>query len=513
MKKNVFIPVMDEFKTRSTQNAFVDVATQVAHDIRSPLAALTMAERDISSLPEDTRLMIRGSIERINDIASQLISKANRLKKNPDDPQSESIEPTLVSTLVESIVAEKRLQYRPKIDTKIDLSIDPNARTVFVNLNSRELKRVISNIVNNSVEAIQGSGTIEVILRANLEIKELEIRINDNGQGIPPSILNQLGQKGATFAKSGGSGLGLYHAFKQIKDWRGKISIESETGLGTSISIKLPVCDPPSWFPQHILIQEGSQILILDDDQSIHQIWKGRILTTETRRAGIELHHFGTPNDLRSWLKIQTRGDQIRPFHFLIDYEILESTETGLDLIESLELAPRAILVTSRYEDSELRTRCKNIGLPLLPKSLAGFVPIRLLDQTIKTPGIKSIECREMQVADEVSPKPDAVLLDDDHLVHSAWQLVARRKAIQLRSYTDVSKFFDDISTLSSGTPIFVDSCLGKGHRGEDIIRQLSVRGFNNLTLATGYDGDHFKDSLAGTAGLIGVTDKTPPWI
>jgi hypothetical protein len=61
---------------------------------------------------------------------------------------------------------------------------------------------------------------------------------------------------------------------------------------------------------------------------------------------------------------------------FLMDYEIKNDSETGLDLIEQLGIAQQAILVTSRYEEKAIRQRCNRLQLKLIPKTMCGFVPI-----------------------------------------------------------------------------------------------------------------------------------------
>jgi hypothetical protein len=68
-----------------------------------------------------------------------------------------------------------------------------------------------------------------------------------------------------------------------------------------------------------------------------------------------------------------------RDLLFLVDYELIGAHETGLELIESLEIAPRAILVTSRFEDARIRERCEHLGVRLLPKSIAAHVQIKLI--------------------------------------------------------------------------------------------------------------------------------------
>ena len=63
---------------------------------------------------------------------------------------------------------------------------------------------------------------------------------------------------------------------------------------------------------------------------------------------------------------------------FLMDYEISGSTESGLDLIETLGIQKQSILVTSRYEEKNIRERCESLGVRLIPKSMSGFVPIEI---------------------------------------------------------------------------------------------------------------------------------------
>jgi hypothetical protein len=50
--------------------------------------------------------------------------------------------------------------------------------------------------------------------------------------------------------------------------------------------------------------------------------------------------------------------------------------ETGLDLIENLKLNKVGILVTSRFEEENIQSRCQELELSLIPKSMAAFVPI-----------------------------------------------------------------------------------------------------------------------------------------
>jgi signal transduction histidine kinase len=76
-----------EMKSESLR-VLSEVASQVAHDIRSPLSALNMVSSELGEVPEEKRLLIRNSIQRINDIANDLLAKgklnAEKIKTSSD---------------------------------------------------------------------------------------------------------------------------------------------------------------------------------------------------------------------------------------------------------------------------------------------------------------------------------------------------------------------------------------------------------------------------------------------
>lgn len=95
---------------RIEAEAIAKVASQVVHDIRSPLSVLNIYLKKISTLPENERIFIRNATERIDDIANNLIHKLN---KNMNSCKT-SISKEIISILVDKIVSEKRVQYSNK---------------------------------------------------------------------------------------------------------------------------------------------------------------------------------------------------------------------------------------------------------------------------------------------------------------------------------------------------------------------------------------------------------------
>lgn len=90
-----------------------------------------------------------------------------------------------------------------------------------------ELKRMVSNIINNSIEAFRDdSGVIDLMLSENSDT--LSIQIKDNGKGIPSHLLETAFERGATFNKPRGTGLGLFHAKDTVEKFGGKIDLSSK---------------------------------------------------------------------------------------------------------------------------------------------------------------------------------------------------------------------------------------------------------------------------------------------
>ena len=363
-----------------TYEAMAKLASQVAHDIRSPLAALEMISGSLGELPEDKRLIIRNSINRIRDIANSLLNKNASIESDlaiqNEVVQTESFSNTLLGPLVDSIITEKRIQYRNQIGVQIDFNQSKDSYGLFAKIQPIEFQRVLSNLINNAVEAFKDNqGSVELIMGTNHK-NQIELTIKDNGKGIPADILSKLGKRGETYGKDNGSGLGVFHAMETIKSFQGSLEIDSKLGNGTKVSILLPRENEPAWFVPAIKLKANLTLIVFDDDQSIHQIWKGR-LESVSNGSQIQVRNFSDPAELRKFYgKNFTDLDEAL---FLMDYEISGSSENGLDLIENLGIQRQSILVTSRYEEKNIRDRCEGLGIKLIPKSMSGFVPIEIV--------------------------------------------------------------------------------------------------------------------------------------
>jgi signal transduction histidine kinase len=104
---------------------------------------------------------------------------------------------------------------------------------------SRKLERVFQNLLVNACEAVSpGSGDIRISLHANGNTTE--IRVADNGRGIPDLVRDRLFEPFVSHGKENGTGLGLTVVQKIVQDHGGDVMVESTSPQGTVFLVVLP---------------------------------------------------------------------------------------------------------------------------------------------------------------------------------------------------------------------------------------------------------------------------------
>lgn len=218
-----------------TQALIGEVASQVAHDIASPLAALNLSLANLSSLPEENGEVARKALRRISDIASQLLQYRKKIA------EEKKVVPVALFAHLKEILNEKKIQLQNERSNSIEIITDSVDETIIANVNPAIFSRVISNILNNSIEALEMNPRGKIIVSLKLRESFAEIEICDNGKGISPEVLSKVKSSGGSFGKEGGSGLGLKNAFVTIENWKGILTVRSDQNYGTTVTIRLPV--------------------------------------------------------------------------------------------------------------------------------------------------------------------------------------------------------------------------------------------------------------------------------
>jgi len=177
------------------------------------------------------------SVRRINEIANDLLTRSKTVFKQVV-PSVSRISIFDLYGLVDEVLVEKSIQSKGKRIT-FDLSTSSKDEQIFIVIEPVRLKRIMSNLIGNSVEALNEQGQVEVRIEGGT--KELVLEIRDNGRGIPMEILPKLMKEGFTFGKSNGNGLGLFSAKRDVESWGGSIGITSAVDRGTTVAIRLPL--------------------------------------------------------------------------------------------------------------------------------------------------------------------------------------------------------------------------------------------------------------------------------
>ena len=240
------------------EQALTKFAKQVMHDIRSPVTALEIISRDVgSSLDADKARLFSNALGRVKEIADSLLEKSklggkrNRGEQSKNGPEvaidncptNNRMERLEVQELVRNLTEEKRNEYADLKELNIELSMQRGSQVV--EANRIEFQRVVSNLVNNAVESLEGhSGFVTINVETFGHYVVLEVR--DNGCGIPGANLEKVFGEGVSIDKPQGSGLGLSHARNQVEKWGGEISIFSKIDVGTTVSLKVPLAEAES---------------------------------------------------------------------------------------------------------------------------------------------------------------------------------------------------------------------------------------------------------------------------
>lgn len=474
---------------KAIYEAEINTARQVVHDIRSPLTALESIAQNLPEVSEDKRVVIKNAVDTLKDLANNVLLAARRKGQSFESEQSEPI-----AILLERMVSEKRVQLANKIVLSLD--IDKGAYGLFAKIDNTGFKRVISNLLNNAVDAINSRllssevglyrGEIKLILsyqRCSLQ-NGIKIILQDNGCGIAEENIEKVLQGGVSIGKEGGTGIGLSSSKQLIEAYGGVLEIKSKIGVGTEIALDLLTALPAAWCAQKLVISQDSEVLILDDDQTIHDVWARHFDEIVTPVDNIQLKHFYDPKEMM----VYYANHQPKQFICLVDYELMNSNMTGLNVIEQLKLQNNAILVTSRYEDIQLREKSVKLGVKILPKNFTPYVFIEI-----------------------IPANPDIILIDDYDSIGVAWKMYGAKKGKRVAAFTCISDFERYLSLFKKDTPIYIDSFLRNDEiHGEEYAKKLYDQGYKDLYLETGRDLS--EDALKKWPWFKGIVDKSPPF-
>ena len=224
----VYFAVLSTKKAEQNK-VWVGLSKETAHQLGTPISSL-MAWMEL--LPDygvdaDTLAEMSKDVNRLSTIAS-------RFSKIGSEPRMELVE-------LRTVVAEAVDYMDTRISPRISLTFNPGtADDPQVMACTPLLEWVIENLIKNAVDAMEGSGKIDVSLDATHTMAAIEVA--DTGKGISRKNFKTVFNPGYT-TKSRGWGLGLTLAKRIVEQYhRGRIFVARSTvGQGTTFRIELPV--------------------------------------------------------------------------------------------------------------------------------------------------------------------------------------------------------------------------------------------------------------------------------
>jgi PAS domain S-box-containing protein len=219
-----------------------EVLSIVSHDLRNPLNTILMSAGFLlDTAPAEERRasfkqlqIIRRQAHQMNRLIQDLLDVA-RIEAGRLPIEKEPVKPRmLISEAIEShqpLAAEKGLQLRCHAPDDLPL----------LEADRERLLQVFGNLIGNALKFTPEDGSITV--DAEEREDEVEFRVIDTGQGIPPEELPRLFERfyQARHTRRGGAGLGLAIAKGIVEAHGGCIRVESEVGVGSRFSFTLPV--------------------------------------------------------------------------------------------------------------------------------------------------------------------------------------------------------------------------------------------------------------------------------
>jgi signal transduction histidine kinase len=210
------------------------MASSISHDLRHHLSAVVsnaeflIDSRRASSERDELYEEIRLAVNQMTDLVDSLMEFSRTresLRLSRAHPEE----------AIESAVRSIRL--RPEFrNIAIEVASIGNSEGVY---DVKRLERVFHNLLLNACEAVDPhSGNVRVQIRAIGD--QTEIRVGDNGRGIPEHVKSQIFDPFFTEGKANGTGLGLTVAQKIVEDHRGTLRVESSSAGGSIILAVLP---------------------------------------------------------------------------------------------------------------------------------------------------------------------------------------------------------------------------------------------------------------------------------
>ena len=217
--------------------AWREVARRLAHEIKNPLTPIQLSaerlRRHFSQAPQQTR-------ELVDECTTTIVGEVESLKGLVDEFSqfARMPAPRAVPTDLHSVLDDALSLYNGLL-AEIDIRRHFAASLPKISIDPEQIRRVVLNLVDNAIEAMDRKGVIDIETRHDAANNLVLVVVADNGPGIPPAEREKLFLPYYS-TKQRGSGLGLAIVRRIVAEHGGSIDVTDNQPRGTRFAIELP---------------------------------------------------------------------------------------------------------------------------------------------------------------------------------------------------------------------------------------------------------------------------------
>ena len=263
------------------------LAGGIAHDFNNMLGVIVnyanfvieeaeSAEPDIKMIATDARQVIRAG-ERGTDLTHQLLAFARR----------EVVRPQVLD--LNKVIADLAEGLRQTLGDTITLILRPGPHLPPVTCDPGQIEQLLVALATNARDAMPSGGNL--VIDTGRYGDQVRIRVSDSGKGMTPEVVERAFEPFFTTKNSGeGPGLGLATVYGIVTQADGDVTIASEPGLGTTVTVLLPagdrvepgqadVAEPAAEVERKAPTRgHGETLLVVEDEAALRDV-AGRILS------------------------------------------------------------------------------------------------------------------------------------------------------------------------------------------------------------------------------------------
>jgi putative PEP-CTERM system histidine kinase len=219
------------------------LSSHVLHDIKNHISGLSMVVENARlhlANPEfqrDAMSVVERTVTNLRDLMNQVASVVRTPEIRPEPlPIPELLEEAATSAGL-TLAQRDGIEFRMSCRVPRPIALDRG-----------QMLRVVSNLLTNAREAVEGAGSIELdaALEHNVPSHEtLRIEVRDSGRGMSEDFVRTSLFRPFSSTKTSGLGIGLVQCKSIVEAHGGRISVESRPGRGATFIVRVPVGDGP----------------------------------------------------------------------------------------------------------------------------------------------------------------------------------------------------------------------------------------------------------------------------